>query len=399
LDLKSTPLTLGIGLSMTVGYGTLYYSFSVLAPEIAAEFGWSKSFVFAMFSAGLMIGAFAAPLTGRMIDRFGAKWVMSLGSALAAVVLALFSVVQSAPAFVAVALLSECISLMVQYEAGFAALARVHGKKAAGPITGVTLMAGFASTIFWPLLHGLLTVMTWRDVYLVLAAMNLFLALPVHLMIPRYDRKEEREQPVAAARETTAGPTPGQMRRTMLVMGTMFASAGFLMSAINASLPVLLGSLGFSAASAIWAGTAIGPSQVAARLINLTFGRRFSILRIGMIASFAMALGIASLFLAFIQPIFGLALMFGVFYGIGQGLTSIVRGVLPLEFFDINHYGRITGTMSSWRLVLSALAPVVTIYVNETFGNAATLLLLASVSIVAIAASITLSRMRRDKTA
>ena len=183
--MKIAPLTIGIGVSMTVGYGTLYYSFSLLAPEIAREFGWDKSFVFSIFSVALLAGALTAPVIGSLVDRFGARLVMSLGSALASLVLALFSQIHSVTELTILILAVECISLSVQYESGFTALAHIHGKSADRHITGVTLIAGFASTIFWPLIQYLLSHMSWRDVYLVLAAINLAITLPIHLMIPK----------------------------------------------------------------------------------------------------------------------------------------------------------------------------------------------------------------------
>ena len=183
--MKASPATIGLGVTMTIGYGTLYYSFSVLAPEIAREFGWGQSFVFGVFSFGLLAGAVAAPVLGRLVDRYGARLILCLGSVAAALSLALFSVMENAWQFAAITLVAEFIALAVQYDAGFAALAQSHGREARAHITLVTLIAGFASTVFWPLLQWLLTIMTWRDIYLVMAAMNLLIALPIHLALPR----------------------------------------------------------------------------------------------------------------------------------------------------------------------------------------------------------------------
>ncbi len=177
--------TVALGVSMTVSYGTLFYSFAPLAASFMAEFGWSRSFVFGVFSAALLAGGVVAPITGWLIDRHGARPVMSAGSIAAAIALLFLSRADGEAQFIAAVMICEMTALAVQYEAGFAALARIHGREARGPITGVTLIAGFSSTVFWPLIGWLLHLTDWRTIYLILAALNLIVCLPIHLALPR----------------------------------------------------------------------------------------------------------------------------------------------------------------------------------------------------------------------
>ena len=388
--MKPSPATLGMGVSMTVGYGTLYYSFSILAPEIAREFGWSQSFVFAVFSIGLLGGAVSAPIIGRLIDRFGARPVLTLGSILAAAMLAALSMVENGWQFAAVTLAAEFVSIAVQYDAGFAALAQRHGQEARSQITLVTLVAGFASTVFWPLIQWLLTMMTWREVYLVLAGLNLVLALPVHALWPSY-----RPPPVRPATNAAgAGHAPAVSRRPQLaLMAISLSAGGFVLSAMGASLLVLLGDAGFTPAIATLAGSMIGPSQVAARIVEYARRGVLSPPVTGLIATGAIFLALALLFAAAIFPAVAIVLLFAVFFGIGQGLTSIIRGVLPLHYFGTAGYGRTMGTLSGIRMVLSAAAPVTIIFVNEQSGVAAAIGCLLLMGIVALLAMIGLSRM------
>ena len=113
--MKIAPLTLGLGVSMTCGYGALYYSFGVLAPEIALHFDWSNSFVFGVFSAGLLASAFLSPWCGRVVDRFGARPVMSTGSALATLLLALHGLVEQPVLFAVIMALVPLVSIAVLY--------------------------------------------------------------------------------------------------------------------------------------------------------------------------------------------------------------------------------------------------------------------------------------------
>ena len=388
--MKPSFATLGMGVSMTVGYGTLYYSFSILAPEIAREFGWSQSFVFAVFSIGLLGGAVSAPIIGRLIDRFGARPVLTLGSILAAAMLAALSMVQNGWQFAAVTLAAEFVSIAVQYDAGFAALAQRHGQEARSQITLVTLVAGFASTVFWPLIQWLLTMMTWREVYLVLAGLNLVLALPVHALWPSYRQPPARP----ATNASDAGVPPIVSRRPQLaLMAISLSAGGFVLSAMGASLLVLLGDAGFTPAVATLAGSMIGPSQVAARIIEYARRGVLSPPVTGLIATGAIFVALALLFAAAIFPAVGIVLLFAVFFGIGQGLTSIIRGVLPLHYFGTAGYGRTMGTLSGIRMVLSAAAPVTIIFVNEEAGLAAAIGCLLLMGAVGLLAMIGLSRM------
>lgn len=389
--MKLTFATLGMGVSMTVGYGTLYYSFSILAPEIAREFGWSQSFVFAVFSIGLLGGAVSAPIIGRLIDRFGARPVLTLGSILAAAALAGLSMVQNGWQFAAVTLAAEFVSIAVQYDAGFAALAQRHGQEARSQITLVTLVAGFASTVFWPLIQWLLTMMTWREVYLVLAGLNLLIALPVHALWPSYRR--EVAAPAKPSAEAGA-PAVASRRPHLVLMAISLSAGGFVLSAMGASLLVLLGDAGFTPAIATLTGSLIGPSQVAARVLEYARRGVLSPPVTGLIATGAIFLALALLFAAAIFPAVAIVLLFAVFFGIGQGLTSIIRGVLPLHFFGTAGYGRTLGTLSGIRMVLSAAAPVTIIFVNEKLGVEAAISCLLVMGAIGLLAMIGLSRLK-----
>jgi len=388
--MKASPATIGLGVTMTIGYGTLYYSFSVLAPEIAREFGWGQSFVFGVFSFGLLAGAVAAPVLGRLVDRHGARLILCLGSVAAALSLALFSVMENAWHFAAITLIAEFIALAVQYDAGFAALAQAHGREARAHITLVTLIAGFASTIFWPLLQWLLTWMTWRDIYLVLAAMNLMIALPIHLALPRTRvGKLEVNRPADPGIEIAL---QGDRKRRMILMATAFAAGGFVISAVGATLLVLMRDLGYATAMATLAGSLIGPSQVTARLIEYVRRNLFSPPLTAIIAAAAMALGLILLAGALVAPVAGFALAFAIFYGAGQGLTSIVRGVLPLHYFGATGYGKTMGTLASARIIASAVAPVSVIWLSELAGPVAGLAALVAASGLTLVSTLVLIR-------
>ncbi|AJY44842.1 MFS transporter [Martelella endophytica] len=402
ISLKSLPaLTLGLGVSMLIGYGALFYSFSLLAPAAAAAEGWSQSFIFGALSLGLFLEALAAPVCGRVLDRYGPRVVMATGSLLAALLLALAALTQSALQFGVVTILITTVSIAVQYEAGFAALAVHFGAAARRQITTVTLIAGFASTLFWPVIEWMLGFASWRAVYLVLALVNLLIAFPIHLVLlrGRPAAAEEPSSPLAetAKASTSAMPVPAGRERLLIlaIMAVAFAGTGFLFSGISASLVVLLGGIGFSSGTAALAGAVIGPAQVLGRIGELMRHGSVAPVTTALIASVATALGIALLLLAVLSPVVSLALAFGLFYGVGQGLASIIRGTIPLQFFGAAGYGALTGNLSFVRLVVAAAAPFAVILVEGRLGPTAAVALLLVVALITLVAFLWLAAIAR----
>jgi len=353
---------------------------------------------FSIFSVALLVGAMTAPIIGQAVDRYGARIVMSLGAVIASSVLALFSQIHSATELAFLILAVECISLAVQYESGFTALAQIHGRAAETHITGVTLIAGFASTIFWPFIQFLLSHMGWRDVYLVLAAINIVITLPIHLMIPSKPTIKTEVSTQTETRDPTipeVHPCASRTFELMILLGIIFSSSSYIMSAMSASLPVLLADIGYSKGSIAWAGVMIGPAQVVSRLLNLNLGKVLDPTDTAIVASTAMGIGMIWLLLAGVWTVLPIAILFGLTYGVGQGLSSIVKGLLPLTYFPVSHYGRITGKLSTARLVLAAAAPVITIYLIENFGSRTAVTLLACVAAFGVVAILRLKKSGR----
>jgi MFS family permease len=177
MPLRDSKIQAGIvsalGMTQIIGYGTLYYSFSILAPGMARDLGLTLSQVFGIFSASLLIGGLSATYIGKQTDRVGAATVLTVGSALSALTLAMCAWSPSVFVFGLAIILLEVSSGMVQYQAAFAALVQSDPRTASRSITYLTLIGGFASTIFWPISTALLGYLTWREIYLVFAALNL----------------------------------------------------------------------------------------------------------------------------------------------------------------------------------------------------------------------------------
>ncbi|RVA75542.1 MFS transporter, partial [Mesorhizobium sp. M7A.F.Ca.US.006.04.2.1] len=310
-----------LGLTQIIGYGTLYYSFSILAPAMAREFGLTEGWVFAALSASLFAGSLFAPTAGRWADRFGAGRIMTVGSVAAAVALALCAVAPGRVSFVLGLLAMELASSFVLYSAAFVAIVQVGVPRPQRSITHLTLIAGFASTLFWPLTSALHAHLTWREVYLLFAALNLGLCLPIHAWLMRLSRRHATVTPHERGSAPHEAGMPLDARRgraAFLLMLAGFATEGFVLSAILIHMVPLTAALGLGTAG-LFVSTLFGPAQVASRLINMLFGGRLQQTHLAVIAASLLTAGLCALLLT--TPWLPGAFVFVFLFGLGSGLT------------------------------------------------------------------------------
>ena len=373
---------IGLGTSQVIGYGTLFYAFSVLVPAIARDIGRSEQWVFGAFSAALLAGSLAAPLSGSLADRVGAGRLMAAGSVLAAVLLAALSRSSGPLGFAFILAVTQVVSSTVLYATAFTAIVQAGGRKAQTSIVHLTLIAGFASSIFWPLtswMHGFLS---WREVYLVFAAMNLLVCLPVHLAISRLTTRAVKRPASHAATLPPAGPA-ARTNPLFLLMLFGFAVEGYALSAILVHMVPLTQALGMGAAG-LFVASLFRPSQVASRLINLVFGGRLPQRWLAVIAAALIPVALAILMMT--TPSIAGAAAFAVIFGLGSGLSSIVSGTLPLELFGRQGYGGRMGWATSARQMTAAVAPIAMSLSLAGIGVAGSIWLTAAIGITAVAA-------------
>jgi predicted MFS family arabinose efflux permease len=396
---RTTPTAViwALGLTQIVGYGTLYYGFSVLAPAMAADFAWPEQWIFGALSASLLAGAIVAPVAGHWADRFGAGRLMAFGSVFAAMALAASALAPSGPVFVLALVVVEVAASFVLYSTAFAAIVQIGGQGAQRSITHLTLIAGFASTLFWPVTAALHAHLDWREVYFVFAALNLVLCLPIHVWLARFPVRTRAK----AAREGGAQPEPAVeddgraigRPGIFLLMLAGFAIEGFVLSSVLVHMVPLTAALGFGAAG-VFVTTLFGPAQVLSRLTNMVFGGRLAQTRLAVIAACLLPVGLGVLLLT--SPMLAGGLAFVILFGLGSGLTSIVGGTLPLELFGRQGYGARLGWVSAARQLSSSVAPFGLSLMMALGGTAAALGWLAAVGALGLLAFAAVAFMCRN---
>jgi MFS family permease len=359
-------VVVALGTAQTLAWASSYYLPAILADPIGASIGVPRSWVFGAFSAALLIAAFAGPAVGRIIDRHGGRGVLVLSNiVLAAGLAVLAGATGPIGLFAAWTILGIGMSLGL-YDAGFAALTALYGHNARGPITGITLFAGFASTVSWPLSTVLNDTLGWRETLLVWAALNLVIGLPLNLSLPVPARQ--------AHHPDSAGPSVGwRPYKEMFLLAFVFAAVWFVTGSMAAHLPRLLERAGASPVQAIAASALVGPAQVAARLVEFVVLRRSHPLVSARIAALLHPIG-AAIFAVIGAPA---AVAFALFYGAGNGLLTIARGTVPLAVFGPYGYGERTGLLGAPARAAQALAPLLFGLLLDAMG--------ASVIIVSVA--------------
>ena len=340
-----------LGTAQTLAWASTYYLPAILAAPIARDLGIATATVFAAFSVALIVSAWVGPRSGAAIDRLGGRPVLMLTSVVFALGLAGLGLARDA-----VGLFGAWIVLGIGmgsglYEAAFASLVRLYGKDARSSITGITLIAGFASTVGWPLSAYLEAHYGWRTACFAWASLHLVLGLPLNLLLPRAGTAPA---PVAEppAATTPALPEAPTLLPTM-ILSFVFAATWFISTSMAAHLPRLMQAAGATAATAILVGSLIGPSQVAARLLEFGLLRRVRPLLSARVAAALHPLGVGVLLLG--GPV--AAPLFGVLHGAGNGILTIAKGTLPLALFGPHGYGHRQGLLMVPARFAQAMAP------------------------------------------
>jgi predicted MFS family arabinose efflux permease len=326
------------------------------------------------FSFGLLASGLAAPRIGRLIDRVGGREVMTLGSIAGALLLVALSQVQSLLMLYVVWTAMGVAMVATLYEAAFAVLTHAFPVDYRRAITTLTLFGGFASTVFWPLTAWLMESLGWRGATLCWAALNLLLCAPIHfLFVPKgLGAKVAAPMPGAAPADK-----PWLRNPAFLAFALSFVGQSLVISAFSVHLLTLLAERGLTATEAAAVGAMVGPMQVAGRALEMSVSAKLSAVQVG---RWAVALLPASLLLLLIAGgQWWLLALFALFYGMGNGAMTIVRGTAPVELFGREQYGAMTGAIAAPAMFARAAGPFLASLAWGALGGYQAVLVLLSV--------------------
>ncbi|HUP90644.1 MAG TPA: MFS transporter [Solimonas sp.] len=343
-------VVLAVGAGQLLAWASSYYLLAIVARPMASQLALPPVAVYADFSGALLVAALLGPWAGARVDRHGGRRVLLASNYAFALALCVLATAQGPVSLACGWLLLGAAMPLGLYDAAFSTLVRMYREQARRSIVGVTLVAGFASSVSWPLSALVEAHYGWRAVCVVWALLHFTAGAAIH----RYLVPEPPPTPAApaAADEPVLARAPDAT--TFWLLAAAFTASGFVFAALAAHLPRLLQSAGATPAAAIAAASLVGVFQVGARVLEAGLLHRLPPLASALIASILHPLGALLLGLAGVPAVY----LFTALHGAGVGLMTIVKGTLPLALFGAAGFGRRSGLLEAPSRVAQALAPL-----------------------------------------
>ena len=382
---RADPMVIAVnalGITQITAWGTSYYCLGVLAKPIVAETGWAMTTVFLGFSVALLVMGFISTWVGRLIDRIGARAVMTIGTIIVSAGLFALAQVHDVASYLAVWAVLGIGMRCCLYDAAFAALVQVAPTRGRKAISYLTLYGAYASTVFWVIGHYLNETYGWRGTLMIFAAINLAVCLPLNWIGLSQRGPVGDTAPAMNATASPDGPVlEGRLRVVGIVLFALIMSInGFLFGVISLQLVPLLEAAGLAGATAVWVASLKGHGQFAGRLIEIFFGRNLKAMTIARIAIGVVPASLLLLFLA--RGDLWLLVAFTLLLGASQGVITIVRGAVPLALFGTTGYGTVLGLIATPILLVNAFSPAIFALLVDQVGWQTSLYALLGCSIV-----------------
>ncbi len=397
-DRRGGIATWALAVAQLVSWGSIYYAFSLFVVPMESAMGWNRTETNAALSIGLLVSGLAAYPVGTWIDHGHGRRVMVLGSVLAAAMLALWSQAHSLTTLFVVWFGLGIAMAATLYDPVFAVVTRDFPGSFRTKITLITLVAGFASTVFIPLTQGLVDWLGWRGALLALAAANLAICLPLNAFsIVREVPHEDDTDREAALKDAKAIATQRALRTpTFWALAVCFTAYYATFAALTFHLVPLMTERRISPPLILATMAAIGPAQVLARVLWFTIGRDVRPAFVGIVITIAFPASVAILMCA--GASLTLLILFAIIYGGANGMMTILRGTIVQDVMWTEGYGAVSGLLSMPSNIAKGIAPISAAAIWAIGGNYLlvewTVLL---VSLVSAAAFVTAMRFASDR--
>ncbi len=361
-----------LALAQMTSWGTMYYSFSLFSGPMQRELGWSQPVMNSALTLGLLMTGVVAYPIGTLLDRNGGRWLMSLGSLGAGLLLLLWSDIRTLPQFFVMwSMLGVCMACCLM-EPLMAVINQAFGKEARRGIIAASMVTGLSGTVFVPLSGHLINVLDWRATMAILGALNLLYCAPVHwCFVPPCKAGGKAHHPMRQMRGRVV------MRRRLRNpvfwgLALWYTSYSLTASSIIFQFVPVLRAEQVPDTVIFTAFALIGPMQVAARMVIVTIARHASIARLGAFTSSLSPLAVLILILAPHQA--GWLYLFAICFATGHGITTILRGIAPVEWLGREHFARTMGAIALPMSVAMATAPSLTAQVWSATGSSRAML-------------------------
>ena len=352
---------LGLGTTQIIGWGSTFTALTIFGTPIGRDLGLEREVVFGGIAMMLLVSATLSPRTGKLIDRLGARNVMTCGLLVAA--LAMFAQAKAGGLFTYMlgwVLFGIAMPLMLN-NAAMPGLVQVVGPNARRAITGLTLISGLTGTVFLPFSAYLLDTIGWRNAYMLFAVLHIVVCMPIHWLVLRRSTSPEAIVEGAKAKPRALQPAeallaPQYRKRAFFLLAVWSCTEGLLTWGLYMQVIDVLTGMGLPRNSAVWIWALVGPMQACARFFELLSGGRHSILATAMGSAMMTTLSFSAFMLAGVSV--GSTIVFCLLMGLGHGLFAVARNMLPLTLFGAQEFGSYMGRLMVPQNIVNALAPI-----------------------------------------
>ncbi|MFI6320080.1 MFS transporter [Nonomuraea sp. NPDC050556] len=346
-----------LAITQTAGYGVLYYAFSVFLTPMSVSLRTGVAQLTAAMTLAVLISGLVAPLVGRWLDRRGGRGLMTAGSVIGTLAVLAWSRVENLPQFYAVCVALGVASAMVLYEAAFAVIvAWFSPARRSGALLAVTVVAGFASSIFLPLTGFLVASYGWRQALVLLAVGYGVVSVPLHAFAVR-SRTSPRLSPRVG---------PALRERPFWLLAAAFLSQTGAVAVMGVLLVTYLIALGHSPVFAASVAGLLGVLSVTGRVLTTGLQTRWPIALIT--AAVFTLQATAAVLLPLVGSSVPGAVVSVVLFGLGFGVATIARPALLASRYGTAAYASISGALALPITVAKALAPLAAAAVAQVAG-------------------------------
>ncbi|KAA9386405.1 MFS transporter [Neorhizobium galegae] len=398
LPLRSVQTIAVLAVTQIISWGTTFDMLGVMGRIVAPELNLPNEVVFFGLSIMMLVSALAGPATGRLLGRHGAAKVMASASVLFAIGLLLLASAHEVLVYGLAWIVIGIGGALGLSAPAYTAVVEREGLDGKRIIAILMLFTGLSATIFWPVLALMNDLVGWRMTFVLSAALQIFVCLPLYLFgLPKpIDRSEQAQ----ATDTVPVDFTPPERRRAFFLVAAATAISSFISFGLSPSLLALLQQAGASPALALQLGSARGAIGVSARFVDMALGRRGNALLTSLVGT---ALVLFSFLLAAtVTSSAPVLVVFMVLYGFGTGVLAVARALLPLSLFSPREFGLQSARLSLPQNLANAAAPVIFTALLDRAGATAALVtgaVLSAISLVLVLLLVGLVRKANARTA
>ena len=355
-------------------------SYGAYVVLLQQEFGWSKTLVAGAFAFTRIESGILGPIQGWLVDRYGPRSVLTVGTVLFGIGFMMFSQVDTLLEFYLVFALIALGSSLGGFATVIVALVNWFNRHRAKAVA-ISQMGYSFGGFCVPLLILCLEAFGWRTTAFYSGILVIILGIPMVQLVRHRPRDYGYRVDGDVADEDAAGDDQTLLSRTgvdftarqaMRTASFWLVSGGHACALLSVSavlvhlVPQLTGGLGFSLTTAGLFVAVLTGFQLTGQLLGGVLGDRFNKRLICVLCMFGHAAGLV--LLAYATDLW-MVLGCTVLHGLAWGIRGPLMVALRADYFGPSSFGTIMGFSSLIVMLGMSGGPVYAGYLADLYGD------------------------------